>query len=54
MRENINEKFGILITSTNTLNDSVLEINLSKNQEVGYLTSESFQMKMPINVIFQQ
>ena len=54
MRENINEKFIILITSTNNLNDSVLEVNLSKNQEVGCLTSESFQVKMSTNVIFQQ
>ena len=32
----LNEK---LITTTNTLNDSVLEVNLSKHQEVGYLYS---------------
>ena len=35
----INEK---LITATNTLDDSVLEVNLTKNQEVGYRASEKF------------
>ena len=35
----INEK---LITATNTLDDSVLEVNLTNNQEVGYRASEKF------------
>ena len=31
-----------MITATNTLDDSVLEVNLTKNQEVGYRASEKF------------
>ena len=34
---NLNKK---LITVTNNLEDSGREVNLSKNQEVGYLSSE--------------
>lgn len=32
--------------ATNTLDDSVSEVNLTKTQEVAYLTSESFQLKL--------
>ena len=46
----LNEK---LITTTNT---SVFDVNLSKDQNVGYLTSESFQLKLTTVTkgIFQQ
>ena len=39
-----------------TLDGSVLEVNLSKNQEVGHLGSESFQLKLSrVNKgVFQQ
>ena len=49
----LNEK---LITAASTLDDSVSEINLSTNQEVGYLASELFQLKLAIvpKGIFQQ
>ena len=32
-----------LITVTKTIDDSMMEIKLSKNEEVSYLTSEPFQ-----------
>ena len=45
-----------LITATNALDDSMFDVNLSKNLEVGYLALESFQLKLSTVTkgIFQQ
>ena len=45
-----------LITVTKSLDDSMLEIQLSKNEEIVYLVSEPFQLQRPTVTkgIFQQ
>ena len=50
---NLDEK---LITVTKSLDDALLEIELSKNEEIVYLVSEPFQLQLPTVTkgIFQQ